>query len=184
MNVGIVGSFVVGGIVLISLLNVQLGVQKTANQQTMNLSAKQQLETVVDLVEYDFPKIGYLVGPSAIQNAQANQITFQSDLYDQDTVLTVTWRFDTTQANIDTRNPNDFTLRRIISGQTSTINLNIVDFDLRYENSQGNTTVNTDSIRGIHVSIVCQSPEMINDRFYEAAWEKTFYPVNLRLALQ
>lgn len=184
MNVGIVGSFIVGGIVLISLLNVQLGVRQTADQQTMNLSAKQQLEAVVDLVEYDFPKIGYLVGPAAVQNAQTNQITFQSDLYDQDTILTVAWRYDTSQPNTETRNPNDFTLQRIINGQASTLNANIVEFDLQYENSDGNTTVNPDSIRGIHVSIVCQSPELINDRFYEAAWEKTFYPVNLRLALQ
>ncbi len=184
MNVGIVGSFIVGGIVLVSLLAVQTGIYKSANQQTMNLSAKQQLETVVDLVEYDFPKIGYLVGPAAIQNAQSNEITFQSDLYDQDTVLTVTWRYDTTRFNTATINPNDYLLERIINGQPQSLNMNVIEFHLSYRNGKGNSTANPDSIRGIHLSIICQSPEVTDSKYFEAAWEKTFYPVNLRLALQ
>lgn len=184
MNIGIIGSFIIGGIVLISLLNLQFGIFRNANQNTFEMATKQQIDALVEIAEYDFPKIGYRVGQAAINSATSRQLTFQSDLYDQNTVNTITWRFNPTQANTRTANPNDRILERIIDGQSAVLSLNVIDFELQYLNSMGVQTTNVDSIRGIHLRVICESPAEAYGKFSRAAWEKTFYPVNLRLAVQ
>jgi len=181
MNIGIVGSFITGGILLISILALHLNLFRNATQTTMDVMSMDHLKAVVEVVDHDFTKIGYGVSADVFSVADSNQLTYQSDIDNDGIVNTVSWRFDPGQPITQTPNPNDFTLQRIVDGNTTNLSLTVTDFSLAYFTINGTATTNLDSIRQVQVNIICQAPARYNSRYAESAWEKTYIPINFFL---
>lgn len=181
MNIGLVSSFITGGILLISILALHLNLFQNSNQTTMDVMSMDNLKAVVEVVDHDFTKIGYGVSANVFTSADSNQVTYQSDIDDDGTINTVSWRFNPGQPNTQTPNPNDFTLQRVVDGNTLNLGLNVTDFELTYFTINGTVTTNPDSIRQLRVNIICQAPAEYRNRFAESAWEKTYIPINFFL---
>ncbi len=115
---------------------------------TGELIVQENLVTTVEVLEYDFRKIGYCENPLALPNPEENailyadtsRIKFLTDLmvppYDDphgDGILdTLEYDLGSKATLSGTPNPNDRMLYRIVNGVPTGVNLGITQFKLRY----------------------------------------------------
>ena len=115
---------------------------------TGELVVQQNMVTTVEVLEYDFRKIGYCENPLAIPNPEENAIQYAdtSDIKFLTDVLVTPYNdpdphgdgiVDTMEYCLgpkitSTPNPNDRVLYRIVNGDTTRINLGITEFKIRY----------------------------------------------------
>lgn len=199
MNIGIVTSFIVGGILLISMLNLNRSVNQFSSSSTMNLVNQESMKRMTQLMEDDFQKIGHNIPnfASPFITANDNRISFRSDLYfgDDQAFSIVTWEM-TPDENDVTDNPNDYILKR--SNYTPggieimTNEYSATHFKVEYLNQQGNPVinpnVNTDRIFQVRVELIVESgyPIMQNgkEKYDRRVWTKTFFPANVQFLNQ
>jgi len=200
MNTSIVISFVIGGIVLLSVLAFNQMISDNSRENTLSIVTHQNLDTVVDFITSDFERIGYdptgtLGENQYILTYQDDRLVFNGDVYTQDSVgvTTVTWVADTSDPVTNTSNPNDFYLKRTgpstSSGASSTSEIPVVYFNLTYYNDLGNPPTMSRHIYKIKVEVVIESPEPIRvnangeEVYYKAVWNRTFSPNHLNKRL-
>lgn len=185
MNAGIVTSFVVGGILLLAILAMNLNISRSSSGLTMRQITQQNVNTVSDFINYDFPKIGYKqlgkISP-AISTATANSIVFESDLNNDGTIEQISWVFDTSGPT-----PH---LYRTVAGDQTDINVGVTRFELSYLDDDRDplTTpvLNPSDIRYIKVNLVVSSKEKLggvgpgDGEYLKSPWERTFSPKNLQ----
>lgn len=204
MNMGLAVSYVIGGIILFSILMLNLNMSLSSTELTMSQIAQEQVRSVAEIISYDIPKIGYNrkwktnspqdVG-KMIEVADSNKIVFYSNI-DNDpggTTEQITWEFTTTPVS-STENPDDYILKRIVDGVSTDITLGVTRFFVRYDTSYGRkdtTWLSTpvpasdlDKIRQIEIEIECQTAfkyttRLNSGRYIRSAWEKRFSPANL-----
>jgi hypothetical protein len=147
----IIGSTIIGGVLLLILLRMN----STAIQNNYDYSGErivqQDLVDVVQLIEYDFRKIGYCRDQTkiakqsmAILQADSTSIKFQTDLqiitsplsdlqYGDGIVDTVRYYLGPTSELTSTPNPNDKILYRVINHNTAKgSNSGVTRFKLTY----------------------------------------------------
>lgn len=183
MNTGIVTSFIIGGLLMVSIVALNERVLSDSNQTALNQIVKDRIENISQTVSNDFRKMGYNVKGGVITTASKYDISFQSDLNDDDVVHTITWQYDYNQDVPETKNPNDHPLYRIVDGVKHLVGGSITSFSLSYILKNGQETTNPGNlgdIRRIKVNMVCESPEPYENMYQGAAWQKTFVPANLQ----
>lgn len=199
MDLGIVTSYVIAGMIFLAITMMTLSLSQSTTELTLNQNARQNVQTVGDMLNYDIPKIGYnkvvRIQSGAITYADANKITFKSNIDNSDdkSVETITWEF-TTDPVSSTSNPNDYKLLRVQDGDITEITLGVTNFNIRYYSDYGQpesqamaTPVGSsdlDNIKQIEFEVECESPAAIanragEDRYLRSAWKKRFSPGNL-----
>lgn len=179
MNLGLTGSFLIGGILLITILTVHMSVREDSATTTLQITAMTNASTVAEIADNDFTNIGVGIGTSSLLSASATDISFLSDIDGDYAIDTLTWQYDSTSADTATLNPNDHRLLRIVNGDTLKFSSNVTAFDLTYFNDIGGITTNLDSIRRIRVRVLCESPAQYGNEFQTSAWQRTYVPINL-----
>ncbi len=195
MNLSLITSFTVGGLVLLSILALNRNMMLHSAESTVQLTNQYHHDELFRLISHDLSRIGYGFPTGGkkleIQQFKDDMIKFSSDVTDEG-VDEVLWIFTGNPAT-QTPNPNDKVLRRrgsIGSGTPGNLETDffIVDFKLTgYEDTQGiqETTVKG-QIKSILVEIVYESPVPVNmgnnqqnnyDRKY---WRKLIVPKNLQ----
>ena len=146
----VLGSMIVGGILLLTLFRIN----DNATQNTYNfsgeLSLQENLVTTVEVLEYDFRKIGYCENPLALPNPEINailyadtsHIKFLTDLLitpygslnpsGDGTIDTLEYYLGPPSELTGTPNPNDRMLYRVVNGVPTGVNLGITGFRIRY----------------------------------------------------
>lgn len=168
--VDLLGSMVVGGLLFIILLRLN----ETAIQNTFTygseLQVQQNLVSVVQLIEYDFRKIGYCadykkIDPIfAIIEADSNSITFQTDLatpghsMGDGNVDILKYYLGPASELSGTPNPYDRKLYRVENNETPrSSNLGITEFRIVYYDTFGDTlhcpVVNPGEIQTMQINI-------------------------------
>lgn len=186
-NLGITISFIIGGLLILSILTLNARVVQNSGETVLNMTAKQSVENISEIMRRDFQRIGYNMntGNDAIQVFQSDRIMFWADIDDDEstTAKKITWRFNKpgNPAN-NTDNPNDYELVRSVSGNTKKYTFPLIEFELAYYDKDGNAATDAEDIRSISVSLQSQSPATYGDDGYSTSfWEKTFTPPNLKL---
>lgn len=195
MNIGIVTSFVVGGILLLAILAMNLNISQSSSSLTMRQITQQNVKTVADFLHYDFPKIGYdtlSTIPDAITLAESNRIVFKSNIDNAGARETVEWIFDTSAPVSGGTNPDDYILKRIVDGVPSALPVGVTRFHITYTDEDLNpisSPVGTQSerndIRHIKINLTVSSKEKIggtgpgDGNYLHSPWETTFTPKNL-----
>lgn len=186
-NLGIVISFIIGGLLIISILTLNARVIQNSGETVLNMSAKQSVENITEIMRRDFQRIGYnmATGTNPIQVFTSNRIIFWADIdNDKSTnAKMITWQFNKPGNPVHaTENPNDYELVRTISGSTKKFTFPLVEFELSYYDSEGDIATNASEIRTISVALQSQSPQTYRNNEYSSSfWEKTFSPPNLKL---
>lgn len=190
MNTGMVVSFIVGGLLLISIITLNARVIENSGETTLNMSAKTTVENVTQIMLRDLLRIGYNTPeePSkAIKFASSQKFVFEADIDNDnsETPVTITWQiFPGTPVN-STKNPNDFKLTRTVDSgpEQGTITFPVTDFSFSYFNQDRSSTTVTTAIKTIKVSMEAQAPAKYGNRnnYEKAFWNKTFTPPNLNL---
>lgn len=199
MNLGLVTSFVIGGILLVSILMMNINLSISSQEMTLTQMTGQHTKAIADMVTHDIPKIGY--NRSSKTNpkfnvADSNKITFYSNIDNSadGSVEEITWVLTTTPVSA-TSNPNDYVLKRIQDGVSTDITLGVTQFTINYYDQYGvsesgkmTTPISSsdfDKIKQIEIKLVVQSEQQLktsvngSGRYIRSAWEKRFSPPNL-----
>jgi hypothetical protein len=140
----LVGSVIIGGVLLITLFKVNDNVTRNTYSFSGELVVQENLVTSVEVLEYDFRKIGYCEDPFAIPNtkrailyADSTDITFLTDV-DFDGVPDIMRYYLGPPSELSgTPNPDDRMLYQEINGNTAGVNLGITLFKIKYFGALG-----------------------------------------------
>jgi hypothetical protein len=195
MNSGIAISFIIGGLLLISIISMNSRVMENSGEAVLNMTAKKTVETVSQVINRDMQRIGYNTGspPSdAIKEVTRNTATntyklkFEADIDDNNTEdpVTITWEANpVNKVTATSDNTNDYKLTRTVDGgpEDGTIAFSVTDFDLTFYDINSNPTTTTTNIRIIDVSLEAQAPVKYGNKsdYEKSIWNKTFTPPNL-----
>ncbi len=176
----ILGASLVGGLVLLVILNLNIYSSQTKFSSDSGLRLQQNAKTLADIIEYDLRKIGFNHSGVAIKTAAQNQITFYSDINDSGVVDTVTLTISDSTLVTSTPNPHDKILYMIINSDTSKgPSLGLTNLKFTYMNSMLQTTAALDSIKYVKTEIWLESPEKVDSTYAQTYWEITINPRNI-----
>lgn len=199
MNLGLTTSFIIAGILLLSILSMNRNISQSSQELTMRQVTQMHTGTVSQILEKDIPNIGYQQSgtiSSPITDAKNDFIQFKSDIDNDGTVETIEWEF--TDTDISSPNPDDKVLVRRVGGDVSEFKTGITNFEITYLDEDrneisisllsellGGAQSERDKIRFIEISFTVESKEKIgrvgNADYTKSTWEKQFTPQNLRL---
>jgi hypothetical protein len=191
MNAGIVTSFIVGGLLLLAMLQLNTQVIQHSTQTTMDINSKTHVETLRRLISNDFSQIGFGKGSKIKSFNPPHFINFSADIYGQGTAEII-WHFKENVKIKDTSNPDDRRLQRNgpidASGGSKPTKFRVVDFSITgYKDIQGEIeTTNKNEIKSLTVEVVYESAESVSynnseSYFPRAVWRKHFVPPNIQL---
>lgn len=191
MNMGIVTSFIVGGLLLLAMLQFNNRVLQNSTEVTMSINQKNHISNIRRVLSQDFNSMGFGNGSTITTFNPPHFIKFSADAYGKGNAQII-WQFQpNTQVN-STSNPDDRILRRTgqvnSSGTSAQTTFHVVDFSITgYSDVRGeNETSDINQLKSLLVKIVYESPESISFRsdttyYSRAVWRKHFVPNNLQL---
>lgn len=184
----VIGSILIGGIILMMLLQFNATVMEGSAAQLFTSIVQSNITAVSDLVEHDLRKAGYRVDSAAaraIVHADSNRITFRADIDDNGTEDLITYAFDPAKRS-GHQNPRARILYRTVNGsQTTSIDLGLTRFALAYFDG-GNTRIagnpigNPAAIRSIRLTMDVESTSPYGGTYQGATWNRSLAPKNLR----
>ncbi len=194
MNIGIITSFVVGGLMLVSILFFTSNFQSQTQETTIATMTHDRMNTIVEIMTNDMNRLGYFdTSGNPFNTTTDKEISFDGDIYDDDGlgVTTVTWEWKKSGSPVgSSTNPNDYWLVRTGpagSSATDEIRFPVSYFNVEYYNDEGNLATNPSTIRRIEVEVIVESEEPYyasgstdgDQIYYRSAWKKTFFPNNI-----
>jgi len=144
--IDILGSTIIGGIIMLTLFRANESAVENAINGGTELTAQQNLSVIVQVLEHDFRRIGYCADwneipfPSqAIIIADSNTIKFLTDVESDGVVDTMTYYLGPTSELLNTPNPRDRLLYRVVNHDTPVgVNLGVTQFNIKYFDVFGN----------------------------------------------
>lgn len=176
MNVGIVTSFVIAALLLISVMAWNARVSQNSGVVTLSQVTKQYAEGIGKTVSFDIRNLGQGMGSNPIVTADSNRLVFRMAVPGVGT-QTVTWFMDHSTGLTDTQNPFDRVLSRTINGTNTEIRFGVTRFNLSYFDELGNNTSDLDEIRKIRVLLKVESDTPYdNGNYIVSFWESDISP--------
>jgi hypothetical protein len=190
MNIGIVTSYIIAGMILLGIAMMNIRVQNSSAELTISQTLREQVVNITEMLNDDLPNMGYDVNRTTLQNddvgnrilahAQTNRIVFFRNLNGDPTQTPdrITWEL--IDDNPSSGNPNIKTLARIVqfnnSGapDTTKIRTGVTEFELRYYDTVGaplgsnmsppGSGSGLSDVKQIHVILEVQSREPVFTR--------------------
>jgi hypothetical protein len=140
----IIGSSIIGGVLLLTLFNLNDNATRNTYGFSGELIVQENLVTSVEVLEYDFRKIGYCTDPFAIPNtkrailyADSTDITYLTDVDFDGIPDTMRYYLGPASELTGTPNPDDRMLYQEINGKGTGVNLGITLFKIKYYGALG-----------------------------------------------
>lgn len=196
MNVSIVTSFSIGGLILLSILVLNRNMMLHSAESTIELMNQYQNEELFDMLTHDLSRIGYGFPTGAntveIKQLEEDKIRFTADVLENG-VHEITWEL-TDYSAAATPNPHDKILRRYGTMGSGTppdleTDYHVVDFKITgYKDSYGEEeTTSPGQVKSLRVLIAYESEIPSNlqntrqDDYERKYWSKLIVPKNLNL---
>ena len=184
----IVGSMVIGSVVVLILLVLNLNIISSSGENLNTNIAQRDLTTTVWVMEYDFYKMGYRVTGGKIAIADSNELKFYTDLDNDGNQDSIHYFLGELSEYSSTSNPDDRPLYRRENSDNVATAFSVVNFNLTYHDSIGNAidyaALSSPTTRGIvrtiNVRLAIESGEPIEGNYQISQWEKKITPKNLR----
>ena len=203
MDLSLIMSYIVAGLLIIILLTVGYNVNYSGNELTLQESQKNKISEIIEVINYDMPKIGYnnnALPDTLILSADSTSIQFYANIDNSNdgSIELVTWEF-TNSAVAATDNPNDYYLTRTVDGTTTTISAGIVNFTINYFDELGSTVplnvpINASTNKAlidsiVQIELILESESAVglqyrsasNKSYLSSSWTKRFSPMNLNV---
>lgn len=182
--ISLLGSIVIGGLVLLSLNNFTMSFTNDYNDMLQSFETTNDLNYIITVMSDDFNRIGYGLErqEDAIISFGLDHIRFRGDVDNDGVVEEVYYSLSDTTELSSTFNPSDKILYRTIGDDKEVpLAFGIKDFRLTgYNFPEGQLTTNTTKIKTIGVELEVQSSFPVNDRYAKTYWRTRFSPPNLR----
>ena len=210
MNLGMVTSYIIAGMLLLGIMAMNINVQTSTTELTVSQILRSHINTVTEILNDDIPNMGYDfegttkqnddVGNKILEFGNEKRISFYRNLTGDPSRIPerIEWEFvDSTGVNFGTLirrvyDPNDGTT------DVNEINIGVHKFEIRYYDSVGEILSNNMSnpgssqallndVKQIHIIMELQSKEKIykratgDGRYMRSVWEKRFTPSNLHV---
>jgi len=192
MNVGLVTTFVIGGIFMMSIFAFNQQMNTTSQEFVLSSINQQQLNGLAEIIINDFNRIGYqTLTSNPFTRIHEDDIIFQADAFDNDSFgpTNVRWYLDTSDPVTSTSNPNDYYLKRrgpVTATTIGTINFAVTHFEVRYYTKNDVETTDPDNVKKIEVEIIVESAEPYRisknkNSYPRSVWKRVFVPNNINL---
>ena len=180
----ILGSIIIGGLILLILFRLNTSATSNLYNNTSEANVQSAMISVGTVLEDDFRKIGYckdwtkIPDPTkAILFADTSSIKFLADLSNTGSVDTVYYYLGPTSELLNTPNPWDRLLYRVINNETpKSSNVGITEFKLTYFDSFGNvlsTPVNPPGqIQKMQIDLRVENTEPVDSTYVVAFWRQ------------
>lgn len=175
MNLGLATSFIIGGMLLLSLLVLNNRISMNSAQTTLTEMTRQATTTISEMVNHDLRRLGMGTGANRFSHASERRLVFFG-AQDDNLPAQVEWMFDESLIPANSQNPRERVLFRIVDNDTTRIELGVIDFRFRYFNSAGDSTGTLDDIRRIRVEMMVESRVPIGNEFSRSFWESDISP--------
>jgi hypothetical protein len=189
MNIGITVSYIIGGLLLISILTLNNTVMQDSYKQTVEMTTGNQVDEIRRLLMHDMQYLAF-GQDSDILNFSDEHIRFKALYRGQTRVFS--WELKNDGFN-PTNNPNDRTLQRngpmddkpgSTMSKYSAVKFNVTAFS----DEDGNVIASSkEQIRSVLIELVVQSSEPVGSqsdgtpRYSETGWKKLFLPDNIMI---
>lgn len=200
MNIGLTTSFIVAGILLLSILSMNANISQSSSSLTMRQITKLRSGTLAEMLQKDISNIGSDINSrisSPILDAENHEIVFQSNIDNSGSVETISWKWTNMDAT-NTKNPNDRILVRSVDGNETKFKNGVTNFEIIYRDENrnkidigllssllGGRQSQRDKIRYIEISFTMESDEQVGEaknlHYLETIWKEQFTPINLQL---
>lgn len=186
MNLGIVTSYIIAGVIILGIVMMNFRVQNSGAELTLSQMNRQYVTDIADMLNDDLSNMGYDVNdvtrdpdnPEEVRIlmcAQSDRIRFYRNLCQTDDECSnedrlperIEWRL-LTEDEISTSNPDHRTLRRTVSElddndnvvpesvEVTDINIGVTQFNLQYYKTVGSNSEDTGLGCGTNVPDVRQ----------------------------
>ena len=181
-DIEMAGSFIIGGMLLLSILSLNADIMETATMNSLGTIAQKNATVIVSILEYDIRKMGYSVptGTVVITDLTDSTITFLGDVDDDNSIDTIRYYLSPISEPSDTENPNDRYLYRSVNGAALDVALGLISWNLTYYNSAGAATTTPADVRTIRISFTVETAFPFDETYGSARWEGRFSPKNMR----
>lgn len=181
--IDIVGSSVIGGFLLLMVLNLNGTVEKTVFTTGNELTVQENLVNLVTMIEHDFRLLGWcadqakIADPTkAILSATPHSIKFVTDVNSDGSLDTLTWTYDTAATVQVTANPRDRMLYRIVNGISQPLYIGMTQFDFKFLDALSDSIpfpiANPKGIYEMQLSITLESPAAYDSAYSYAYWRQ------------
>lgn len=180
-DVQLAGTFVIGGMVLLTILGMNIEILETSSLNSLGMMAQENMGEIVSIIEYDFKKIGHQVPRtgSALLAVTDSTISFLSDIDQNTTIDTIAYRVGPASETDSTDNPADRLLYRSVNGVENDVGLGITQWELSYFNEDMGSTTALDSIRIIELTLTVETIYGYNEQYGSASWTNQYAPKNM-----
>jgi type II secretory pathway component PulJ len=186
----VIGSFFIGGILMLMALRLNASGMETSAVYNSNLILQQNLTTLVRIIEEDFRKIGYcrdwkkIPDPSkSIRVADSSRFRFWTDVDNNGTLDSITYFIGPTSELLDTPNPRDrFLYRQVNNTAAMRMNLGVTQFSLRYRDAENDPisfpVTDPRLVYFMEINVAVETPAPLQQEFvsdttqYEAYWRQ------------
>jgi len=175
VNPSLLIGFVIGGMLLLSLMVMNNRISQNSAQVTLSEMTRQSMSAVSDIVGHDLRRLGSGAGANPIAVATRNRLVFNGAQEDN-AVVQVEWFFDDTLVPAAADNPRERVLLRVADGDTTRMEMGVTSFNFIYFDAAGDTTAVLNDIRRIRVQMMVESKSPIGDEFSQAYWEADHSP--------
>ncbi len=180
----ILGSTVIGGILMMNLF--QINNTAVENNYTGNgeLIAQTNLSTIVQVLEYDFRKIGYCadwqkipIPTQAIISADSTSIKYLTDVDSDGNVDSMYYYLGPTSELTETPNPRDRLLYRVVNNEAPVgVNLGVTEFSLCFFDVLGNLISFPITVPGeiytMQIDITVEDVAAYDEQYSTAFWRQ------------
>ena len=180
-DIELAGSFIIGGMILLSIFSLNADIMETATMNNLGTNAQKNVTAIVSILDYDFRKMGYLVpsGTDAVTALTDTTIAFLGDVDNNGSVDSVSYYLGPKSEPSGTENPNDRYLYRNVNGTANDVALGITSWTLTYYDISGSVTTAPANVRSIRISFTVETTFPFDTTYGSARWEGRFTPKNL-----
>ena len=183
----LVGSFVIGGLIILIIINLNLSANTSATQNLYSNVTQRQVVSSVEVIEQDIYKIGYRVSNNAITKADSNEIIFQVDRDNNGVQDQIHYYLTGTSSMNNTYNPDDRLLWRKLNNETDETPFIVTKLNFSYQDSLGqmieynslSDQLFRNKIKTIKVQIETQTGESVDGKYETIQWQKIIRPKNI-----
>lgn len=167
----IIGSTIIGGMLLLLIMTSKTNVSKSSNSQLINSNIQSNLTAVTEILEADIKNLGYRITDSTdITTADSNRITFKMLNDATHTTDSISYYYIASDTSL---------YRKVNNNTPGKITLGITNFNVWYYDKNGAITTSKPIIKSFKIAIIVQDTFKYDGDPVSAYWVKTFKPQNL-----
>ncbi|MFD2532490.1 hypothetical protein [Gracilimonas halophila] len=192
MHYSLITTFLIGGLMLLSLLAFNISLSTTTQETTLSAINQFSSDDIAQVLSNDFKRIGFnddnedqTFEEPVLATSDDTEIEFTINT----TGSTIRWYADSTSSVPSTTNPDDFYLYREEDG-TITSYFPVVFFEIKYlfydnASRQWIETPDPENAKRFEVEFMLESGESIRQKeitgaeYHRTAWKRTFTPHNI-----